>query len=280
MPVFCSVKPCIFAGFDTVTYHPYNPPVATPTVPAMFSLQGQTAIVTGAATGIGKAIATRLAAAGATVAVVDLNLAEAQLVAAELPNDSFAVEVDIAQAASVRAGVEQILKRTGQIDVLVNNAGIAGPAAYVWEQTDEDWERNIAINLTGVFNFCRAVVPSMRSRSYGRIVNIASIAGKEGNPRMSPYSATKAGVIGFTKSLGKELATEGICVNAVSPAVVQTRILDQLTPEQVKYMTDRIPMQRAGKPEEVAAVVHFLASPDCSFVTAQCYDVSGGRATY
>jgi 3-oxoacyl-[acyl-carrier protein] reductase len=246
----------------------------------MFSLEGQTAIVTGAATGIGKAIATRLAAAGATVAVVDLNLEQARQVASALPHGAFAVEADVALAGSVRSAVEQVFRNTGQIDVLVNNAGIAGPAAPLWEQTDEDWQRNIAINLTGVFNFCRAVVPSMRSRSYGRIVNIASIAGKEGNPRMSPYSATKAGVIALTKSLGKELATEGICVNAVSPAVVRTSILDQLTPQQVSYMTDRIPMQRAGQPEEIAAVVHFLASPDCSFVTAQCYDASGGLATY
>ena len=149
-----------------------------------------------------------------------------------------------------------------------------------WEQTDENWQRNIAVNLTGVFNCCRAVVPHMRGRGYGRIVNIASIAGKEGNPNMSPYSATKGAVIAFTKSLGKELATDGICVNAVAPAVVQTEILDQLTPAQVSYMTDRIPMKRTGKPEEIAAVVHFLSSPDCSFVTAQCYDASGGRATY
>jgi len=247
---------------------------------AMFSLSGQTAIVTGAATGIGKAIATRLAAAGATVAVVDLNLSEAQLVASALPNASFAVEADIARADSIRGAVDSVLRQTGRIDVLVNNAGIAGPAAFAWEQTDEDWDRNIAINLSGVFYFCRAVVPHMRARSYGRIVNIASIAGKEGNPRMSPYSATKGGVIAFTKSLGKELATDGVCVNAVAPAVVHTRILDQLTPEQVSYMTDRIPMKRAGKPEEIAYVVHFLASPECSFVTAQCYDASGGRATY
>jgi 3-oxoacyl-[acyl-carrier protein] reductase len=246
----------------------------------MFSLQGQTAIVTGAATGIGKAIATRLAQAGATIAVVDLNLSEAEAVAAELPNASFAVQADISKAASVQQAVDQVLAKTGRIDVLVNNAGIAGPAAFLWEQTDEDWNLNIAINLTGVFNFCRAVVPHMRARAYGRIVNIASIAGKEGNPRMSPYSATKAGVIGLTKSLGKEVATDGICVNAVSPAVVQTRILDQLTPAQISYMTDRIPMRRTGKPEEIAYVVHFLASPECSFVTAQCYDASGGRATY
>jgi NAD(P)-dependent dehydrogenase (short-subunit alcohol dehydrogenase family) len=246
----------------------------------MFSLEGRTAIVTGAATGIGKAIAIRLADAGATIAVVDLNLSGAEEVAAALPNRSFAVQADVADANSVRRSVDQVLEHTGQIDILVNNAGIAGPAAYIWEQTDEDWQRNIAINLTGVFNFCRAVVPHMRSRSYGRIVNIASIAGKEGNPRMIPYSATKAGVIGLTKSLGKELATDGICVNAVSPAVIQTQILDQLTEQQIAYMTDRIPMKRTGRPEEIAHVVHFLSSSECSFVTAQCYDASGGRATY
>ena len=253
-----------------------NPEVS----PAMLSLFGQTAIVTGAATGIGQAVANRLAAAGATVAVADLDLPGAEKVAATLAHDAFAVQVDIAEAGSVRLAVEKVLGRMGRIDILVNNAGIAGPAAFVWEQTDEDWQRNIAVNLTGVFNFCRAVIPHMRSRGYGRVVNVASIAGKEGNPRMAPYSATKAGVIGFTKSLGKEVATDGICVNAVAPAVVRTQILEQLTPEQVSYMTDRIPMRRAGKPEEIANVVHFLASPECSFVTAQCYDVSGGRATY
>ena len=247
---------------------------------APFDLTGQTAIVTGAATGIGQAIAQRLAAAGAIIGVVDLDLAGAQHVAAALGSGSFAIEADVTQVVSVQAAAQEAIRCTGRIDILVNNAGIAGRAAPIWEQTDEDWQRAIAVNLTGVFNFCRAVVPHMRSRGYGRIVNIASIAGKEGNPRMVPYSATKAGVIGLTKSLGKELATEGICVNAVAPAVVQTRILDQLTPEQIAYMTDKIPMRRTGKPQEIAAVVHFLASPDCSFVTAQCYDASGGRATY
>jgi 2-dehydro-3-deoxy-L-rhamnonate dehydrogenase (NAD+) len=246
----------------------------------MFSLTGRTAIVTGAAAGIGHAIAVRLADAGATIAVADLDLPGAQKVADALPNGAFAVQVDIAVATSVQQAVEQVLAQAGKIDILVNNAGIAGPAAYIWEQTDENWQRNIAVNLTGVFNFCRAVIPHMRSRSYGRIVNIASIAGKEGNPRMIPYSATKAGVIGLTKALGKEVATDGICVNAVTPAVVQTQILDQLTPEQVSYMVERIPMRRTGKPEEIAHVVHFLASSECSFVTAQCYDASGGRATY
>jgi 2-dehydro-3-deoxy-L-rhamnonate dehydrogenase (NAD+) len=246
----------------------------------MFELNGQTAIVTGAAQGIGEAIARRLSAAGATVAVADVNREQAEQVAASLGNQSFAIRLDVSSSHSVSHAVEEVLRRTGQIDILVNNAGIAGRAAPLWEQTDEDWQRAIAVNLTGVFQCCRAVVPHMRSRNYGRIVNIASIAGKEGNPRMVPYSATKAGVIALTKSLGKELATEGICVNAVTPAVVHTPILDQLTPEQVSYMTQRIPMGRTGRPEEIAAVVHFLASPDCSFVTAQCYDASGGRATY
>ncbi|HEY4045328.1 MAG TPA: SDR family NAD(P)-dependent oxidoreductase [Acidobacteriaceae bacterium] len=246
----------------------------------MFELTGQTAIVTGGATGIGEAIARRLSAAGATLVIFDLNLEGASAVAAALGGGSFALEADVSNSESVRSAMSAVLARTGRIDILVNNAGIAGPAAPIWEQTDEAWQRNIAINLTGTFNCCRAVLPHMRTRRYGRIVNIASIAGKEGNPNMSPYSATKGGIIALTKSVGKEVATEGICVNAVTPAVIQTQILDQLTPAQVAYMTERIPMKRTGKPEEIAAVVHFLASPDCSFVTAQCYDASGGRATY
>jgi 2-dehydro-3-deoxy-L-rhamnonate dehydrogenase (NAD+) len=245
-----------------------------------FELTGQTAIVTGSATGIGEAIARRLAAAGARVAVADLNLEGATQAARGIGDAAFPVQIDIARRDSVEQGVAATLDRTGRIDVLVNNAGIAGRAAPIWEQTDEDWQQILAVNLTGVFYFCRAVIPAMRARKYGRIVNIASIAGKEGNPNMTGYSATKAGVIGFTKSLAKEVATENICVNAVSPAVVRTHILDQLTPAQIDYMTARIPMRRTGTPDEIAAVVHFLASPDCSFVTGQCYDASGGRATY
>ena len=246
----------------------------------MFELDGQTAAVTGAAQGIGQAIATRLAQAGARVAIIDVNLEAARQAAGALGSGSFPVHADVSSSASVKRATDEILQQAGRIDILVNNAGIAGRAAPITEQTDDDWQKMIAVNLTGVFNFCRAVVPHMLSRGYGRIVNIASIAGKEGNPRMIPYSATKAAVIALTKSLGKELASQGICVNAVAPAVVHTPILDQLTPEQVAYMTERIPMGRTGRPEEIAAVVHFLASPDCSFVTAQCYDVSGGRATY
>ena len=246
----------------------------------MFELTGQTAIVTGAATGIGEAIARRLARAGATIAVADLNLDGAQTVATSIGGDSFGVAIDISRSDSVNQTIAAVLKQRGQIDILVNNAGLGGKAAPLWEQTDEDWQRIIAVNMTGVFNCCRAVITHMRGRKYGRIVNIASIAGKEGNPNMTGYSATKAAVIGFTKSLAKEVALDGICVNSVAPAVIRTKILDQLTAAQVDYMTERIPMRRTGTTEEIAAVVHFLASPDCSFVTGQCYDASGGRATY
>lgn len=245
-----------------------------------FDLAGQTAIVTGAATGIGEAIARRLAAAGAAVVIADMDLAGADAVAASIGSGSFAVRMDVSDSASVLAAVAQVMARTKRVDILVNNAGLAGKAAPIWEQSEADWHKIIAVNVTGVFNTCRAVLPHMREQKYGRIVNIASIAGKEGNPNMGPYSATKAAVIGLTKSIGKEVATEGICVNAVAPAVIRTKMLEQLTEAQVTYMTDRIPMRRTGTTEEIAAVVHFLASPDCSFVTAQCYDASGGRATY
>jgi 3-oxoacyl-[acyl-carrier protein] reductase len=245
-----------------------------------FDLTGQTAIVTGAATGIGEAIARRLASAGAVVGIADLNLKGATEVARSIGGEAFPLEIDISRSESVNGAIHAVAARRKRIDILVNNAGIAGKAAPLWEQTDEDWQGVIAVNLLGVVYCTRAVIPHMRERRYGRVVNIASIAGKEGNPNMSPYSATKAAVIGFTKSVGKEVATEGICVNAVAPAVIRTHILDQLTPEQVDYMTQRIPMRRTGTPDEIAAVVHFLSSPDCSFVTGQCYDASGGRATY
>lgn len=244
----------------------------------MFDLSGQTAIVTGAATGLGEAIARRFAAAGATVAVADRDLARAKAVADSI--GSFAIAVDITDSASVRQATADVVAKTGRIDILVNNAGVAGRAAPIWEQTEEDWAMVLAVNMNGVFHFCKAVIPHMRERGYGRIVSIASIAGKEGNPNMCAYSASKAGVIGFTKSIAKEVATEGICINAVAPAVIRTKILEQLTPQQVAYMTDRIPMKRTGAPDEIAAVVHFLASPESSFVTGQCYDASGGRATY
>ncbi len=246
---------------------------------AYFDLTGQTAIVTGAATGIGEAIARRLSGAGATVAIADLNFDAAAATAATIER-AFPVQVDVTDSASVDRAVAMVLAKTGQIDVLVNNAGIAGTAGPLTDQTNEAWQKTIDVNMNGVFFCCRAVAAHMKGRQYGRIVNIASIAGKEGNPMMTGYSATKAAVIGFTKAIGKEFATDGICVNAVSPAVIRTKILDQLPEAQIKYMTDKIPMRRTGTTEEIAAVVHFLASPDCSFVTAQCYDASGGRATY
>jgi len=249
-----------------------------------FDLTGQTAVVTGAATGIGEAVARRLARAGARVAIADINAEGAAEVANSIaetePERAFPIHLDITKPQSVAAAVRDVLQRTGQIDIWVNNAGLAGKAAPIWEQTDEDWDRIIKVNVTGAFYCCRAVIPLMRERKYGRIVNVASIAGKEGNPNMTAYSASKAAVIALTKSLAKEVAGEGICVNSVAPAVVRTRILDQLTEEQVNYMTQRIPMRRTGAPDEIAAVVHYLASPDCSFVTGQCHDASGGRATY
>ena len=237
-------------------------------------------MVTGGASGIGEAIVRRLSAAGATVVIADIDGQMAADTAKAVGNGAYAIEVDITSPHSVISAVNHAIAIAGSLEIVVNNAGVAGKAAPVWEQTDEDWHMVMDLNVTGPFYLCRAVIPHMRAAGYGRIVNIASIAGKEGNPNMVAYSASKAAIIGMTKSIAKEVATEGICVNAVTPAVIRTKILEQLTPKQVEYMVDRIPMKRAGEPEEVAAVVHFLASRDCSFVTGQCYDVSGGRATY
>lgn len=248
-----------------------------------FDLTGQGALVTGGAQGIGSGIARRLGRAGATVAVADLNQDGANDYAAKLREegiDAFGILLDVSDSSSVASTIEEASARLGKIDIIVNNAGIAGRAAPVSEQSDQDWQDVIDIDLTGVFYCCRAVIGGMVERDYGRIVNIASIAGKEGNPNMSAYSAAKAAVIALSKSLAKEVAQHNICVNSISPAVIRTPILKQLTPEQVDYMTARIPKGRPGTLEEVAAVAHFLASPDCSFVTGQCYDVSGGRATY
>jgi NAD(P)-dependent dehydrogenase (short-subunit alcohol dehydrogenase family) len=242
-------------------------------------LDGQSALVTGAATGIGAAIAARLSRAGATVCFADLDGDAAEKAAAE-HDKAFGVSMDVSDPSSVQKAVAELVSRASRVDILVNNAGIAGAAAPLWSQDFEDWRRVFAVNVDGIFHCCRAVIGHMREQKYGRIVNIASVAGKEGNPNMTAYSASKAAVIGFTKSLAKEVATEQICVNAVSPAVVRTRILEQLTEQQVSYMTERIPMRRTGMPEEIAAVVHFLSSPDCSFVTGQTYDASGGRCTY
>jgi 3-oxoacyl-[acyl-carrier protein] reductase len=249
----------------------------------MAEQQKGAAIVTGAARGIGRAIAERLATDGFAVVIADRDAAAAEQTAAELRQAgqrALAVQVDVADRASVGAMVAATLQEFGQLDVLVNNAGIAGKAAPIAEQSEEDWDLMMAIDLKSVYLCCQAVLPHMLERKHGSIVNVASIAGKEGNPNMVPYSAAKAGVIGLTKSLGKEVAQQGVRVNAVAPAVIGTEILLQLTQQQIDYMTSKIPMARLGKPEEVAQVVAFLASDASSFVTAQCYDVSGGRATY
>jgi 2-dehydro-3-deoxy-L-rhamnonate dehydrogenase (NAD+) len=238
------------------------------------------ALVTGAAKGIGAAIARRLAADGYRLAIVDLDEARARSVADELATPSLVIAADVGHAASVADAVARVHDDWGRIDVLVNCAGIAGRAAPIEEQGLDDWDTMIAIDLSSVFYFCRAVVPLMKAAGGGRIVNVASISGKEGNPNMVPYSTAKAGVIGLTKALAKEVARSGILVNSVAPAVIRTEILDQLTDQQVAYMVERIPMGRPGEPDEVAALVAWLASSDCSFSTGFCYDISGGRATY
>jgi NAD(P)-dependent dehydrogenase (short-subunit alcohol dehydrogenase family) len=246
-------------------------------------LPDRVAIVTGGARGIGLAIAKRLYAAGARIVIADIDEAAAVKAAGQIDPKAgrvLGVATNVTSGASVEAMVEAALEAYGRIDVLVNNAGITGASKPLWELDYATWERVLDINLNGVFRCCRAVIGHMRENARGSIVNVASIAGKEGNPNLIPYSTSKAGVIGLTKALAKETATQGIRVNAVAPAVVETDILQQMSPETVNYMLSKIPMGRFGTLEEVAAIVHFLASDDASFVTGQTYDVSGGRATY
>ncbi len=241
---------------------------------------GRVAIVTGAARGIGRAIAERLLADGHRVAIVDRDGPAANAAAQALGERAQAITCDITDSAAVNAMVWHVHATWGRVDVLVNNAGIVGPNKPLAEVTDEEWASVLAINLTGTFNCCRAVVPQMMANDWGRIVNIASIAGKEGNPFLAAYSTTKAAVIGLTKSLGKELATTNIRVNCVTPAVIETEILAQMTQETIDYMVAKIPMGRPGKVTEVAALVAWLASDECAFSTGAVFDVSGGRATY
>lgn len=243
----------------------------------------EVAIVTGAASGIGKAVAERLAQEGRHIAVVDFDRAKGEAVAREVAQRGVEAEFfpcDVSVSSQVEATVQAVVGRWGRIDILVNCAGIAGRSAPIWEQQDSDWETMLGVNLSGVFYFCRAVLPVMRAARYGRIVNVASIAGKEGNPNAVPYSATKAGVIGLTKAVAKEVAREGILVNSVAPAVIRTPILEQVSEEHLRYMLERIPMGRMGEPEEVASLIAWLCSRECSFSTGACYDISGGRATY
>jgi 3-oxoacyl-[acyl-carrier protein] reductase len=247
-----------------------------------YDFNGQRAAVTGAAEGIGRAIAERLLASGAAVALWDLNpdrLGETRDALAAR-GSVHGVTVDVTDAASVEAAVADTEAALGGIDVLVNNAGIAGPNAVTWEYPLEDWQQVMAVDLNGVFHCCRAVLPGMIERNYGRVVNIASIAGKEGNPNASAYSAAKAGVIALTKSLGKELAGYDIAVNCVTPAAARTRIFDQITQQHIDYMLSKIPRGRFVTVEEIAGLVAWLASRECSFSTGAVFDISGGRATY
>jgi len=241
---------------------------------------GRHAVVTGGATGLGYAIAQRLIASGGSVSVWDRDAAAAQKAAIALGNGTQAVAVDVSQQPSVAAAVQATLAKAGRIDALVNSAGITGPNTKVWDYPVDAWRQVMDVNLTGLFICCREVVPAMRERDYGRIVNIASVAGKDGNPNASAYSASKAGVMALTKSLGKELADTGVRVNCVTPAAVKTAIFDQMTPEHIAFMLSKIPMGRFGTTEEVAALVGWLCTEDCSFSTGAVFDLSGGRSTY
>jgi NAD(P)-dependent dehydrogenase (short-subunit alcohol dehydrogenase family) len=242
-------------------------------------LDGKRAIVTGAAAGLGFAMAKRLAESGARVMLWDCDEAALVRAASEI-GAAGTVMVDVADPAAIAAGVEESLKRMGGIDVLINNAGISGPNTVTWEYPIEDWRQVLDVNLTGVFLCCRAVIPHMLANGYGRIVNVASIAGKEGNPNAPAYSASKAGVIALTKSLGKELARSGVLVNCVTPGAVRTAIFDQMSEEHVQFMLSKIPMGRFGTVEEIAALVAWLCTEECSFSTGAVFDLSGGRATY
>lgn len=213
--------------------------------------------------GLGAACAERLAAEGVEVVRFDVSPGADEV-------------LDVTDEVAVHAALE----RLGMVDILVNSAGVVGPNAPLWEVTSAEWERTFAVNVTGVFHMCHAVVPGMVDRGWGRIVNLASMAGKDGNPRLSAYSASKAAVIGLTKSLGKELATTGVLVNAVAPAVFETPMNATTAPEVLERLTSLIPMQRLGKPQELAALVAWLSSDECSFSTGAVYDISGGRATY
>jgi 2-dehydro-3-deoxy-L-rhamnonate dehydrogenase (NAD+) len=235
-----------------------------------YDFSARTALVTGGASGIGAAAAARLRASGAEVAVFDREPVEGYV----------SVTGDIASSADVNAAVAQVESELGRIDVLVNSAGVPGESMRTVEIPDEEWQRVFAINANGSFYMCRAVLPGMIDRGYGRIVLVSSIAGKEGNPMATAYSASKAAVIAMTKAIGKDVAGTGVLVNCIAPAVIETPILSDLSQQHVDYMVERIPLGRMGKPEEVAALIAFLASDELTFSTGATYDISGGRAVY
>lgn len=248
-----------------------------------FDLNGRAALITGGGGGIGLAVARRFGAAGARIAVADIRGDAAARAATDLGQQGFeaiALTGDVSDPVKAEALVESTVAAFGQLDILVNNAGFMGRTAPLWELEDADWDNVIRVDLSSVFYVSRAAIRHMRSRQSGAIVNVSSIAGKEGTPQLIPYSVAKAGIIAFTKALGKEVIREGIRVNCVAPGVVETPLLDQLPKKAVELMLSKAPMGRFGTAEEVAAVIHFLASDAASFITAQCFDASGGRATY
>jgi 2-dehydro-3-deoxy-L-rhamnonate dehydrogenase (NAD+) len=245
-------------------------------------LDGRTAIVTGGADGIGRAISERFLASGAAVMMWDINQdkLDAMLAANDLGDRLQGTKVDVTNPEQVATARDSALAALGKVDILVCNAGIAGPAKKSWEYSYAEWRSVVGLDLDAVFLCCQSLIPHMMDNAYGRIVNIASIAGKEGNPNACAYSAAKAGVIGLTKSLSKETAEGGVLINCVTPAAIRTAIFDQITQEHVDYMLSRIPMGRLGRVDEAAALVAWLSSEDCSFSTGGVFDLSGGRATY
>lgn len=249
----------------------------------MFGLESKVAVVTGGVRGIGLAVTERFVSAGAKVAVWDIDGDACAQTAEKLSAAGHGVighGVDVTDDEAVAAATDRVVEELGGYDILVCSAGIVGRNAFAWETSAEEWRRVLDVNLTGVWLCNREALRPMRERNYGRIVNVASIAGKEGNPKLGPYSASKAGVIGMTKSLAKEVADTNIRINSIAPAVIQTPMLDQVSQETIDYMVSKIPVGRTGKPEEVAALIHYLSSEDCGFATGACFDVSGGRATY
>ena len=246
----------------------------------VIDLEGRTAVVTGGAQGFGKAITERFLKSGARIAIWDRDTALAEKTARALGAGVTPIPCDVTDDKSVAKALDATVKALGKVDILVNNAGIAGINKSVWETDLEEWRKVLRINLDGPFICCKAVVPSMLKQKYGRIVNIASIAGKEGNPNAAHYSASKAGLIALTKSLGKELAQHDILVNAVTPAAAKTAIFDQMTQQHIDFMLSKIPKARFVLVEELAAMVAWLASEDCAFSTGAVFDISGGRATY